>query len=489
MGRIAKNMIALLGSQIATGIVGILMLIIVPQHLGDQQFGQFTFAFSFVGLFCLFASLGGGTFIVKQTAREPDRVGLYVFNGVLMSFTLAILLSGAAIGAALLMGYPTETCIVVAIACIWMAVNVVNGTLVAGLQGQQRMARTAIWGVVSRYLSGAAMVAALVAGRGLLGVTLATSLGGLPSLYGNGAQLLRDLRGGARLDLRLWKVLAVGGMPFLFWNLVLTVYGSIDMVMLSKMTDAAVVGWYGLAYRFVGIPIFLATIVVTASFPQLSADSVSASPAFNSLVNRAVRLVFFASAPMAAGVALVAGDLIAFLHYPAQFTHSIPLLQILALHVPVVGITMVLGSALMARDRQRQWVTVGVIAAVFNPLCNLFAIPATARAFGNGAVGASIITVATELLMLSGALYLLQPSGVLDRRTLTYVLRCLMACATMAGVVVVGGDLWLPARVVTGMLTYGAASLVLGTLSVDEVRRRSLQMFALVRPHSAPGIP
>jgi O-antigen/teichoic acid export membrane protein len=218
MGRIAKNMIALLGSQIATGIVGILMLIIVPQHLGDQQFGQFTFAFSFVGLFCLFASLGGGTFIVKQTAREPDRVGLYVFNGVLMSFTLAILLSGAAIGAALLMGYPTETCIVVAIACIWMAVNVVNGTLVAGLQGQQRMARTAIWGVVSRYLSGAAMVAALVAGRGLLGVTLATSLGGLPSLYGNGAQLLRDLRGGARLDLRLWKVLAVGSRPHCLWQ-------------------------------------------------------------------------------------------------------------------------------------------------------------------------------------------------------------------------------------------------------------------------------
>jgi len=56
----------------------------------------------------------------------------------------------------------------------------------------------------------------------------------------------------------------------------------------------------------------------------------------------------------------------------------------------------------MASDRQRQWIVVGIIAAVFNPLLNLIAIPLTAHAYGNGATGAAMITVATEFLMLSG---------------------------------------------------------------------------------------
>jgi O-antigen/teichoic acid export membrane protein len=301
--------------------------------------------------------------------------------------------------------------------------------------------------------------------------------------------LFRQVRGQARLDLRLWKDLAVGGAPFVMWSLVLMVYGSVDMVMLSKMAGDAVVGWYALAYRLVGIPVFLAPIVATACFPQLSAHGASASPAFAALANRAVRLVFFASAPMAAGMALIAGDLITFLHYPSGFSHAVPLVWILAVHIPVVGITTVLGIALMACDRQKHWVVVGAIAAVFNPLLNLFAIPATSRAFGDGAVGASIITVATEFLMLTGALYLLRSNGIPDRRTVSYVARCGAACVPMAGIVIAGRGMWLPARILAGATAYGLASAAVGTLSLSELRRRFFQILTLARSRSAPTIP
>ena len=198
------------------------------------------------------------------------------------------------------------------------------------------------------------------------------------------------------------------GAPFVLWSVVLMVYGSIDIVMLSKMAGDAVVGWYTLAYRLVGIPVFLASIVVTAMFPQLSAYGASASPSFAILVNRAVRLIFFVTAAMAAGIALMVSDVLTFLHYSKGFIHAVPLVWILALHIPIVGITTVLGSALMACDRQKQWVVVGAIASVFNPLLNLFAIPATSKAFGDGAIGASAITVMTECVMLVGALFLLR---------------------------------------------------------------------------------
>jgi O-antigen/teichoic acid export membrane protein len=390
MGPITKNIVALLGSQIASWLIAILLLIFIPQHLGDKQFGQFSFAGSFVGFFGMFAGIAGGKFIVKQTARDHALVGPYVFNALLMSLPLTGLLSMAAIGSSYLMGYPAQTCVIVAVACVGMTLGTVNSTLVAGLQGQQRMRRTAMWAIVDRYVVGALLIAVLLAGKGLFLVAVVASLSGIVSIFGNGTQLVRQLQTAGRFNLRLWKVLAVGGAPFLLWSIVLTVYGSIDIIMLSKMTTDAEVGWYSLAYRLVGMPIFLASIVVTALFPQLSAYGASASGAYSALVNRAVRLVFFASAPMTAGLALVAGDLLGFLHYPTQFDHSVPLIRILALHIPIVGITMVLGAAVMAGDRQKQWVGVGVIAAVCNPVLNLFAIPMTVRAFANGAVGASI---------------------------------------------------------------------------------------------------
>jgi len=489
MGLIAKNMLALLGSQVATWFVTMMLLVIIPQHLGDKQFGQLSFAGAFVGFFGLFAGLAGGAFIVKQTARDHTLVGSYVFNALLMGLPLAGLLSVSAIAAAYFLGYSAQTCDIVALSCVGMVLNTTNGTLIVGLQGQQRMRRTAMWAVVDRYAVAALLVAVLLAGKGLLAVALVSSLGGLVSILGNGAQLFRQLRAGAGLDFRLWKVLALGGTPFMLWSIVLMVYGSIDVIMLSKMTNDAEVGWYSLAYRLVGMPIFLASIVMTALFPQMSAYGASASAAYSALVNRAVRLVFFATAPMAVGLALVAGDLLAFLHYSTQFAHSVPLIRILALHIPVVGITMVLGAALMAGNRQKQWVCVGVLAAVFNPLLNLFAIPMTVTAFGDGAVGASVITVATELVMLCGALYLMRRYDVPDRQSVGFVVRCAVACAAMVGVVIVGGGTWLPIRIVAGMVAYGLASLALGTLSASELRRRFSRVLTVMRPLRAPSIP
>jgi O-antigen/teichoic acid export membrane protein len=489
MGVIAKNMLALLGSQVATWIMTSLMLIVVPRYLGDQQFGQLNVAAALVGFFGLFASLGNGQFIVKQVARDGARLGPYVFNALLVSIVLAIPLCGAALGTAYLLGYSARTTGIVAVACGGMALTAANGALLAGLQGQQRMGQAAVWTVVDRYASGAAVLVALVTRRGLLAVAMATFWYGWASLLGNGAQLFRQLRDGARLDLRLWRVLVLGSAPFMLWSLVLLVYGSIDVVMLSKMANNAAVGWYALAYRLVGIPVFLATIVVAAYFPQLSAYSASRSPLFVSLTNRAVRLVFFAGAPMATGIALIAGDLIAFFHYPRGFVHSIPLIWILALHIPVVGITTVLGAALLASDQQRQWVIVGGIAAVFNPLLNLYAIPATSTAFGDGAVGASMVTVATEYLMLGGALYLLRSTGIPDRHTVSFVGRCIVACVVMGGVVFECHGAWLPVRIVAGALAYGLVSFVLGTFPVSELRHGVLHVRTIVRPSNAPSIP
>lgn len=475
MGLIAKNMAALLGSQLATWAVSLVMVVIVPRQLGDGQFGRLSVAFAFVGFFGLLAGLGTSQFITKEVARDRSRTGYYVFNALVMNVVLSVVLSLAAIVVAHALRYPAQTCLLVGAACIGLGINALNAPLVAGLQGEQRMGKTAAWSVVDKYASGGVLLAVLVAHKSLVVVALAMASTGAISLIANGMQLLRQLRAGSRLDLGLWKVLALGGLPFLLWSLALTIYGSIDTPMLSMMAGDATVGWYTLAYRLIGVPAFFASIVVTACYPALSEHGEHGSLFFASLANRALRLVFLAGAPIAAGTVLVAGDVIALLHYPAGFSHAVPLMRILALHVPVVGITMVLGTSLIARDRQKEWVAVAAVAAVLNPLINLAAIPITVRMFGNGAVGAALVTVATELFMLCGAVYL-RPAGVLDRLTVGFLLRCTLACLVMVAVVMVAGSPGFVVKVVLGAVAYSAASILLRTISIRETYQICLQL-------------
>jgi O-antigen/teichoic acid export membrane protein len=191
---------------------------------------------------------------------------------------------------------------------------------------------------------------------------------------------------------------------------------------------------------------------------------------------------------MAAGIAIVAGPLMTLL-YPAEFQHSVPLIQILALQIPIVGVDMVLGTTLIACDRQRQWLFIGAIAAIVNPLLNLVAIPASVHAFSNGAIGAAIVTVGTEVLMMIGAI-LLRPAGVLDGTTCRYMVRASVAAAAILPTVFVARGLPLVGQIVVGVGAYAAASFLMRTVTLPEVRGWLQQALNAVQrsKHSAlPG--
>lgn len=70
MSSIAKNMLWLLLSQVATWAVAIVSLIVVPRLITDDAFGRASFAFTFVSFFTLVALMGSGSFIIKSTARD-----------------------------------------------------------------------------------------------------------------------------------------------------------------------------------------------------------------------------------------------------------------------------------------------------------------------------------------------------------------------------------------------------------------------------------
>jgi O-antigen/teichoic acid export membrane protein len=466
---IGKNIIWLFLSQIATWMISVVLLVIVPDRFGDENFGKISFAIAFMGFFTLIGMLGTYSFLVRTIARDHSAVGPYIFNAVLLKISLAVVLSGAALGVASAIGYSSETMTLLAIGCGVMLCSLLSDTLLAGLAGMERMGRPALWSVVQIYVAGAAGLVVVLSGGGVVAFVAVGATAAIIPVVANAILLWPHLRGHLRVDFRLWKAIVIGGVPLLALSGLNLIYGSIDIPILKSISGNDAVGWYALAYKWVGMPVFISSIVVTAFLPSLSNLAVQSAEAFSSLTNRAVRLVGFVSIPASVGIALTANELLTMI-YDKKYERSIPLMQILAIHIPLAAMDTVLATALIAADRQRKYLIVAGTAAVFNPALNFVLIHLTQDVFSNGAIGAAIMTVTTEVFIMAGALHF-RGQGVMDRNTVGYLARCVAAAGLMVPGVWLVRDTNIVVMAIIGGGLYVAGSFAARTIDVAEVKR------------------
>lgn len=444
------------------------LAVLLPHFLGDANLGKFGFAVGLTLLAGLFANLGISALLTKEVARAPGRAGQLAVNALVMRLPLSLLSAGLAIAMVTLHRRDSVTQVAVVVLSAGILVDATRAVVQGTLQGLHRMTTLATFPPLAGFVYAVIAGLTLARGGGVVAVAAAYVAGQAAGLTINVLALWRALPTAPRPSWQVCRFLLVGGLPFFVWQAALVVYGQIDSVLLSYLTRDAVVGWYVAAYRVVTVPIFVPTVVMTVVFPALSAAAWDPGR-FARIARRAVEVVLLVTLPMALGIMLLPDRIIQVLHWSASFQHSVLPIVLLAPSFPLVAVDMIIGTALNARDRQRQWALTAVAAAILNPAMNLLAIPYTQHAFGNGAIGAAAVTTLTELFMMSVGLRLL-PRGVLDRSLAAWALRCGSAGLVMVGAVLVFRSAFILVPVLVGGAVYLAVSVALGTLSLSDIR-------------------
>src|ERR1019366_2360956 len=106
------------------------------------------------------------------------------------------------------------------------------------------------------------------------------------------------------------------------------------------------------------------------------------------------------------------------------------------------------------------------LASLINPALNLVLIPYFQHTQGNGAIGASIATVITEVVLAVIGYVLVRDT--FTRNSVVRVLRAALATALMAGVVILALRAGLVAGIVSGMVSFPLFAGLLGVLSAAE---------------------
>ncbi|MFN0074168.1 MAG: oligosaccharide flippase family protein [Chloroflexota bacterium] len=482
---IARGAMALFGTQPLTWGASLMVAMLVPRYLGGQAYGELAVVSSVAGLVGVIVALGVPDFLRRQVALHQDRAANEAAGAMLLLLGLAVLAAVGLFIAWPIFGGTTTLVPLLLIALAGMIMGTGQSILFAVLVGQERHARFAWLNAVGTLIGAVAGVYMLMSGWGVevyLAATVAAT--GVMSVIGWCTSSLGVSR--ARLVPSQLKQLVLGGLPFLGWNIAIRVRAEIYVVIVAMLLHEQSAGWLAAAYRITYVPLFIPTLITTPLLPVLS--RYAGDPiVFRRTLRESLIAVFGVTVPAGAMTMALAPSIPELLGWSAEFQHSVPFMMILAFAQPLVALGMVLGTGLIALRQERRWLNVAIAAALVNPSLNLLLIPVLEQWFQNGAMGAVIAEVATELVMLAGA-FMLLPRGIVDRGLVIAGARILVAGICLGLVTTAARTVPLPAvasvpfSAAAGGVTFVLVALLLGCFRLADVRNaRSLLQDVLSR--------
>ncbi|HRY29777.1 MAG TPA: flippase [Elusimicrobiota bacterium] len=458
--RITRNATFKVLGEAGGRLAGMLFYILFARWLGAQEFGRYSFALSYAALFAIVVDLGTNTIITRELARDRSLTGEFVprLNALkTFSSVLALVLIGVSL---LFFSYDLGTKKLVLAMGLFVIGTGLLEYFCAVLSGLERMGREAFLKTANKLLVLAGGAAGFFLYR-----TLASTVAGL--LLGMGLSLVLGygflFRQGAPAALRWnwpWaKKLLAQSLPLLaswvFWNF----YDNQDIVLLSFLgRPMNEVGWFAAAMKlldvFRGVPVLMAG----AFFPVLANFARTDPDHFTRLARFLMRWIVAVALPLAAGTAMLAGPIVAFI-YGADFLFSARILTIAVWAAVGIFINHVFINLLVALDMQNKTIVGAAVAAGTNLLLILVLVP------WGGLLGAA------AALPLSEAVYLVINSHFTHKRVTVfdgpfwrYLLKPVAATALMAA------TLWfLPSWNVFILAAVGAAVYAAALLALRGV--------------------
>ncbi len=266
-----KNTSWLFGEKILRMVVGLFVGVWIARYLGPEQYGLFSYAQSFVGLFTAIATLGLDGIVVRELVKDENRSGELIGTAFGLKLMGAVAVLGLLAVAVNVTDNDRTTNIlifIIASATIFQSFNVVD------FYFQSR--------VESRYVVYANMIALLISS--IIKITLIMIEAPLVAFAwvvlfdsfvlacGYVYFYLKNSEFGIE-KLKFYRSTAVellrDSWPLILSGIVISIYMKIDQVMIKEMIDSEAVGQYAAAVRISEAWYFIPMVISSSLFPAI----------------------------------------------------------------------------------------------------------------------------------------------------------------------------------------------------------------------------
>ena len=478
--KIASNVVYLALGQVGTTTLAIVFSAALARRLGPSDFGLYFLVNSMVMFAYTIVQWGQPMLVVREVARDPQRVGELLGTGLVLRVVAAAVVSVPLLLIASL-GYDARTVSVLALYFVAMLpISLAQGFGMV-FRGFDRMDRDALVSVLNSAAGLALVVAALAHGGGLVAVGISEFGAEFVSLvvarwfYERlGATPLVSTRGMAR---HLWS----GGAAIVSFTVLQAVQPYLDVVILSKLVPPDAIGYFGVARTIMGTLVAPAVILATATFPQLS-RAVGSPDRFGPEVRNALRPMMLIGALGSVGTYLFAEIAVEVIYGRSHYASAVTILQVFSPGMFLLFVDVLLGFALIAANGAKALAVIKLASVVVSTALDVVLIPWFQARHGNGGIGVVVAFALSELVMFAGIAAIL-PRGTLRLETVVEAAKTI--AAAVATVLLLRSIPELPpaAGIPLTVVVFCAVAFALRL-----IRRSDLKLLGgMARRRSSPG--
>jgi len=389
---VAKNTLFLSLADVGGKLSTFVFLLVAARRLGAEDFGVFSFALAFVGMFAVLTDLGLGQLAVREIARNRGVARRLVGNALAIKLVVGVAVIALMALAVNVLGYPARTVHVVYICGLTIADSAFTLYFRLVYQGFERTSFAAF----GRALQMVLMVGGVVLlARGQLGVEsyawvfAAVSLS--VAVFSWSMCSLFLVRPALSLRLVEWRRMLRAALPFGLAGLLVMLYYWNGSAVLSKLSGDEAVGIYGAAFRLVLGMSLVASAFAGAMYPVMSRLYVQDPVRLRQVFTRSMRYMLLIAVPLGVLGTVLARPVILML-YGRGYEASIPVLIILGWWLALVHLNCLTGHYFLSINRPRTLTLQAGISLGVNVGLNVLLIPRL------GPAGAAWAVLAAEAI-------------------------------------------------------------------------------------------
>lgn len=366
----------------------------VARYLGPTQYGLLSYAFSFTGLFAIFASLGIDSILNRELVSHSEEKERLLGSGFLIKITGSIIAIILILIALFFIKTDLVTNALILISSFSFMFNAF-GVIDIYFQSQVLAKNTVKIQITTLIITSVLKILFILLKLPVIYFALAYLIDafvfavGLIIIYKKVGLGITKLKFDKKITIMLLK----NSWPLILSGVAIAVYTKIDQVMIKNMLGNEAVGLYSVAVRISEVWYFIPAIICTSLFPAIVNARQTNVSAYEKRLKNLYSLMFYISVGIAISITLLSGFIITYL-FGHKYIESINVLRVHAWTSVGLFLGYALGQYLIVENYIAVYFKITLSGAIINVCLNIFLIPVY------GIMGAAISAVATYLSVI-----------------------------------------------------------------------------------------
>lgn len=371
-----KNTGWMLFSRILSMAVSLFTTIFIARNLGPGNYGQLSYALSFVGIFSFLSSLGIDNILFRELIKSPQKRNEILGSAFTVKLLGGILTTTIILVAAIFLAYDDVSMFLIFILSttfIFNSLNIINFEFQARVESKYPAIIGFIVGIILNILK----IVAIMTGKGVIYLSAILLLE--PILYGAFYWIAYKKRFGENIFLwRFNKEIAYAlirdSWPLMFTAAFALIYSRIDQIFIKHMIDVEAVGIYDAAVRIAEVWYFIPSIIASSLFPAIVNAKITSEQIYRARLVKLTAFLVGLSALVAFITMILAPFIIGLLYGPA-FMGGIIILQVYVWSGVAISLGNIANNYLITENHRKTLFFMSLLSMSSNIILNLLWIP------------------------------------------------------------------------------------------------------------------